>query len=471
MEQMVALDDDRLQKRRELSARVTQLADQAFDPQRGRCDWDSVVKKLDMPLMECLGRFDASLSSVPVRSLPKFVDWLPDDFTLLKEFVQQFPGTLTADDQRLVSAFMNVNQADCAMAYNMCIRPRMTTELFELMASYREKGMPWRDIYQQIPVFASGITVADMERVKALVDEYGQDWTQVGQAIKMREMKLADSTEEATVNKSYWTSDDEAQLLHLVTPYDPHAIDWTTIAGDLGRAVNACRHKYRQLRKQRKPKLAAEHADAVSHAVKKQYTQHQSMDWAQVSESVGLSERECLEANQFGDGKARWIYDPDTFSWDMANRMTKFIKTNYPRPLPVNYTAVSNYMWIEPDDCFKMASLLRGEMTWTKDVLAKAVELRGQGMMYKDIARQLSPNLTAEKVSYAYRRHTKPIQHVPLSAEVKQQIRALVDRHAEQLPYLELPSLIQGALPNADKAQLSQTKLRMAQDLAMLRRS
>ncbi|KAJ2386418.1 hypothetical protein H4S02_003867 [Coemansia sp. RSA 2611] len=492
MEQMVALDDDRLQKRRELSARVTQLADQAFDPQRGRCDWDSVVKKLDMPLMECLGRFDASLSSVPVRSLPKFVDWLPDDFTLLKEFVQQFPGTLTADDQRLVSAFMNVNQADCAMAYNMCIRPRMTTELFELMASYREKGMPWRDIYQQIPVFASvqtlrcaysrfkakvssgpkpatsrarwtdaetarGITVADMERVKALVDEYGQDWTQVGQAMyatperarqiwdryqqhskatkgwssreldilqecirdgigsaeasrridtksraacqsKMREMKLADSTEEATVNKSYWTSDDEAQLLHLVTPYDPHAIDWTTIAGDLGRAVNACRHKYRQLRKQRKPKLAAEHADAVSHAVKKQYTQHQSMDWAQVSESVGLSERECLEANQFGDGKARWIYDPDTFSWDMANRMTKFIKTNYPRPLPVNYTAVSNYMWIEPDDCFKMASLLRGEMTWTKDVLAKAVELRGQGMMYKDIARQLSPNLTAEKL-------------------------------------------------------------------------
>ncbi|KAJ2361492.1 hypothetical protein H4S01_005239 [Coemansia sp. RSA 2610] len=490
MEQMVALDDDRLQKRRELSARVTQLADQAFDPQRGRCDWDSVVKKLDMPLMECLGRFDASLSSVPVRSLPKFVDWLPDDFTLLKEFVQQFPGTLTADDQRLVSAFMNVNQADCAMAYNMCIRPRMTTELFELMASYREKGMPWRDIYQQIPVFASVQTLrcaysrfkakvssgpkpatsrarwtdaetarVHMERVKALVDEYGQDWTQVGQAIaacqsKMREMKLADSTEEATVNKSYWTSDDEAQLLHLVTPYDPHAIDWTTIAGDLGRAVNACRHKYRQLRKQRKPKLAAEHADAVSHAVKKQYTQHQSMDWAQVSESVGLSERECLEANQFGDGKARWIYDPDTFSWDMANRMTKFIKTNYPRPLPVNYTAVSNYMWIEPDDCFKMASLLRGEMTWTKDVLAKAVELRGQGMMYKDIARQLSPNLTAEKVSYAYRRHTKPIQHVPLSAEVKQQIRALVDRHAEQLPYLELPSLIQGALPNADKAQL-----------------
>ncbi|KAJ2322132.1 hypothetical protein IWW52_000283 [Coemansia sp. RSA 2704] len=165
------------------------------------------------------------------------------------------------------------------------------------------------------------------------------------------------------------------------------------------------------LRKQRESKMAAEHADAVSHAVKKQYTQHQNVNWVWVSESVGLSERECLEANQFGDGKARWIYDPDTFSWDMANRMTKFIETNYPRPLPVNYTAVSNYMWIEPDDCVKMAGLLRGEMTWTKDVLAKVVELRGQGMMYKAIAQQLSPNLTASKVSQAYRRHTKPIRY------------------------------------------------------------
>ncbi|KAJ2738570.1 hypothetical protein H4R23_001051, partial [Coemansia sp. Cherry 401B] len=211
--------------------------------------------------MECLGLFDASLSSVPVRSLPKIVDWLPDDFLLLKDFVQRFPDTLTADDQRLVSAFMNVKQANCAMAYSMCIRPRMKADLFELITSYHDKDMSWKDIYQQIPVFAS--------------------------------------------------------------------------------------------------------------AVKELYTQNQSVDWARVSESVGLSERECLEANQFGDGKARWIYDPDTFSWDMANRMTAFIETNYSPPLPVNYTAVSNYMWIERDDCFKMAGLLRGEMTWTKDVLAK----------------------------------------------------------------------------------------------------
>ncbi|KAJ2305207.1 PHO85 cyclin-1 [Coemansia sp. RSA 2706] len=470
MEQIVALDDDRLQKRREQSARVTQLADQAFDSQHGRCDWDSVVKDLDMPLMECLDLFDVSLSSVPVRSLPKFMDWLPDDFPLLKGFVQQFPGTLTADEWRLVSAFMNIKLAGCVMAYSMCIHPRMTTELFELIASYREKGMPWKDIYQQLPVFASvqalpsvysrfkakvsrglkpatirvrwtdaetarvreiirqhhshggmrscirvaesefpgrsqqsiesklsdtlyghwSITVADMERVKALVDEY-------------------DSTEETTANRLFWNSDDKARLLHLVTLYDPRAVDWATISRELRRNVSACKLKYRQLRKQHEPKRVTEHDDAVSHAVKKQYTQNQSVDWARVSESVGLSERECLEANQFGDGKAWWIYDPNTFSWDMANRMTAFIQTNYPRPLPVNYTAVSNYMWIERDDCIKMAGLLRGEMTWTKDAVAKVVELRNQGMMYKDIARQLSPNLTAEKVSYAY--HLTMLRH------------------------------------------------------------
>ncbi|KAJ2266342.1 hypothetical protein GGH14_006371, partial [Coemansia sp. RSA 370] len=63
----------------------------------------------------------------------------------------------------------------------------------------------------------------------------------------------------------------------------------------------------------------------------------------------------------------RWIYHPDEFSWDMANRMTAYINDNYPKPLPVNYTAVSNYMWIEIGDCVKMASLLRGEIVWTDE--------------------------------------------------------------------------------------------------------
>ncbi|KAJ2658752.1 hypothetical protein IW148_004548 [Coemansia sp. RSA 1199] len=107
----------------------------------------------------------------------------------------------------------------------------------------------------------------------------------------------------------------------------------------------------------------------------------------------GLTKRQCLEANQFNVGKARWIYHPDTFSWDMADRMTTFIKDNYPKPLAVNYTAVSNYMWVDINDCVKMASLLRGEMVWTDEVIARVVKLRVQSMAYKYIARQLSPTL------------------------------------------------------------------------------
>ncbi|KAJ2390825.1 hypothetical protein H4S02_001646 [Coemansia sp. RSA 2611] len=396
MEQIVALDDDRLQKRREQSARVTQLADQAFDSQHGRCDWDSVVKDLDMPLMECLDLFDVSLSSVPVRSLPKFMDWLPDDFPLLKGFVQQFPGTLTADEWRLVSAFMNIKLAGCVMAYSMCIHPRMTTELFELIASYREKGMPWKDIYQQLPVFAS---------VQALPSVYSRFKAKVSRGLKPATIRVR------------WTDAETARVREIIRQHHSHggmrscirvaesefpgrsqqSIEsklsdtlyghWSITVADMER-VKALVDEYGQDWAQ---------IGKTIHAVKKQYTQNQSVDWARVSESVGLSERECLEANQFGDGKAWWIYDPNTFSWDMANRMTAFIQTNYPRPLPVNYTAVSNYMWIERDDCIKMAGLLRGEMTWTKDAVAKVVELRNQGMMYKDIARQLSPNLTAEK--------------------------------------------------------------------------
>ncbi|KAJ2655033.1 hypothetical protein IW148_006193, partial [Coemansia sp. RSA 1199] len=110
-----------------------------------------------------------------------------------------------------------------------------------------------------------------------------------------------------------------------------------------------------------------DHTQTVSHEVQKQYEQQQSVNWTKVAHQLGLTERQCLEANQFNDGKARWNYNPDEFSWDMADRMTTFIKDNYPQPLPIDYTAVSNYMWINMSDCAKMANLLRGKVVWTAE--------------------------------------------------------------------------------------------------------
>ncbi|KAJ2081350.1 hypothetical protein H4R24_002408 [Coemansia sp. RSA 988] len=131
--------------------------------------------------------------------------------------------------------------------------------------------------------------------------------------------------------------------------------------------------------------------DSVNSEAKRQYEQQSNIDWAQISQSVGLSELRCLEICQYDEGKARWAYDPDTFSWDTANKMIAFIKANYPPPAPVNYRAVSNYMWVDANDCARMAMMLRGDMKWTDEIKEKIVKLRKQRMEYENIARQISP--------------------------------------------------------------------------------
>ncbi|KAJ2520956.1 hypothetical protein GGH20_004417, partial [Coemansia sp. RSA 1937] len=98
MEQALAEDDARLQKKIEQSIRVTQLADQSYNEEHGRCDWDSVVRDMDIPLVECLQLFDASLSTVPVRLLPNITNWAADDLSTLKSFVTEQFGAVTADD-------------------------------------------------------------------------------------------------------------------------------------------------------------------------------------------------------------------------------------------------------------------------------------------------------------------------------------------------------------------------------------
>ncbi|KAJ1856199.1 hypothetical protein GGH12_002678 [Coemansia sp. RSA 1822] len=98
MEQALAADDARLQKIIEQSIRITQLADLAYDEQRGRCNWESVARDMDMPLIECLRSFDAELTKVPVRSLPNITDWSTDYLSTLKLFVSKHFGAVTADE-------------------------------------------------------------------------------------------------------------------------------------------------------------------------------------------------------------------------------------------------------------------------------------------------------------------------------------------------------------------------------------
>ncbi|KAJ2766219.1 hypothetical protein IWQ56_003802, partial [Coemansia nantahalensis] len=78
------------------------------------------------------------------------------------------------------------------------------------------------------------------------------------------------------------------------------------------------------------------------------------VDWEQVGQAAGLDVCMCLELCRIDEGKGRWVYDPDTFSWATAKRMEAFIADNYPLPAAPNFRAVSNYLWVDIDDCIRM---------------------------------------------------------------------------------------------------------------------
>ncbi|KAJ2447273.1 hypothetical protein GGF42_005480, partial [Coemansia sp. RSA 2424] len=71
----------------------------------------------------------------------------------------------------------------------------------------------------------------------------------------------------------------------------------------------------------------------------------------------------------------------------MADRMTSFIDEHYPSPVPVNYRAMSNYLWIDVDGCMRMYGIFRGKFKWTKADLERATELRAQGLSFTEVSR------------------------------------------------------------------------------------
>ncbi|KAJ2130139.1 hypothetical protein IW136_005648 [Coemansia sp. RSA 678] len=131
------------------------MADQAYDEQRGRCDWDSVAQDLNMSLIECLQLFDTSLSTVPVQTLPNITDWSVDDLSTLKSLVLEQFGAVTADEWRLVGIYMNVEQTGCYMAYGICTLPRMTPDLHRAITQHRNASLEWKDIFEKYPLFGS----------------------------------------------------------------------------------------------------------------------------------------------------------------------------------------------------------------------------------------------------------------------------------------------------------------------------
>ncbi|KAJ1842792.1 hypothetical protein LPJ73_005691, partial [Coemansia sp. RSA 2703] len=176
--------------------------------------------------------------------------------------------------------------------------------------------------------------------------------------------------------------------------------------------------------------------EMVTRVCKEEYMSAGCIDWVKVSKLTGLDQLEFMELCDMEDYKSQWIYDPKTFSWDDANRMTDFIAANYPGTLPVNYRAVSNYMWIKIGDCIHMHNMLQGKFRWTNAVINRIAQMRSQGHKFRYIANQLSPLLGASDVSSAYSRHTRV--HTPISEEEKQRTAELVDKYVGKVPVKEV---------------------------------
>ncbi|KAJ2745377.1 NADH-cytochrome b5 reductase-like [Coemansia sp. BCRC 34301] len=270
-----------------------------------------------------------------------------------------------------------------------------------------------------------------MTRLRELVVECGEDWDRIGQELDVLPSRVLRNWKrycESGGNRADWSFDDTLQLQHL------------TVAGIKPKEAA-------KLLGAKKQDMDDGEHPATSEARKQLESGSIAVDWLQVSQATGLGFRECLEQSQYDVDKTPWHYDPNSFSQSTVDRMTSFIEEHYPAPTPVNYRTVSNYLWIDMDDCICIHSMLQGKFKWTKVAIKRAADLRAQRLAFKDIARRLSPTLSSGSVRSALRRQSgeKPAA-IPISDDEKEEIRRLVDDYARKYPVSEVTAKIRTQL-------------------------
>ncbi|KAJ2873661.1 hypothetical protein GGH93_003052 [Coemansia aciculifera] len=238
----------------------------------------------------------------------------------------------------------------------------------------------------------------------------------------------------------FWAAADDETLLRMFDgSMMSTAAKWEQAGKAVGRSVIACKRRFKILHHSRKHiQVADDRESLVTSEVQGQFELSSAVDWPQVSQATGLGMRECLELSQYDGGKASWHYDPDSFSQSMVDRMTGFIEEHYPTPTPVSYRAVSNFMWVDMNDCIRIHDMLRGKSNWTEADYERAVALRAQGLTYKEVARHLSPTLTHSSVCNALQFYLSPkIVRKPISADEVEEINRLADEYAGKYPVVE----------------------------------
>ncbi|KAJ2796751.1 hypothetical protein H4R20_005432 [Coemansia guatemalensis] len=169
----------------------------------------------------------------------------------------------------------------------------------------------------------------------------------------------------------------------------------------------------------------------ISQCVKEAVQEHGKVDWVQISQQTAFPIRYCLEQNRYNEGKSRWKYDAATFRWSQAQVLLHFINEHYPAPTPIDFVAVSNFLWLYPADCIKMYELLRGQFDWGAAEIAKASRLSSEGWSNAQIARQLSPTMGGRRVRIALRQSRACLPEIKLPSEIDpvsvERVRELVD--------------------------------------------
>ncbi|KAJ2873993.1 hypothetical protein GGH93_002793 [Coemansia aciculifera] len=262
---------------------------------------------------------------------------------------------------------------------------------------------------------------------------------------KTSNAKLSASKRRAndSLSGTFWAATDDETLLKMIDGSTMStAAKWEQVSVALGRSVLACKHRFTVVNRDRR-QVTDDRESIVTSEVQRQFESSGAADWPQVSQATGLGLRECLELSQYDVGKARWHYDPDSFSQSMVDCMTDFIKEYYPAPVPVKYRAVSNYMWVAMEDCIRIHDILQGKFTWTEAGYKRAIALRAQGLTFKEVARHFSPTLTANNVVSALKRYSSPKSvRESISADELKEISKLVDEYAGKYPVVEIVAKI-----------------------------
>ncbi|KAJ2037642.1 hypothetical protein H4S03_002842 [Coemansia sp. S3946] len=234
--------------------------------------------------------------------------------------------------------------------------------------------------------------------------------------------------------------DQMTRLQDLVVEYGK---DWVRIGKEFGVLPSRARHNWIMYGGEAVQPLVESPPSLVTSSVQRQFDSSGAVDWTQVSLATGLGIRECYELSRYDVGKDSWQYNPDTFSPSMADRMTCCIKEHYPAPGPVNYRAVSNYMWVDMKDCIRMHSMLQGKFKWTVADYERAAALKSQGLTFKEVAQHLSPALCPKNVARALKRYSSPKSvQTWFTADKMEEISRLVDEYAGKYPVVEIVAKI-----------------------------